>query len=239
MQFVRRTCTSHDSERLKLFIMPVAKHRPNFAELISHAAMQRQRLIDRHKNMFHSMTTERQRKLSLKPADVHPEVVTHFDENSTVFVSFATLVSTAIHAFVVSLPLRLSRVAAICMAFVVLSMHTSGELGDSTTKSLNIADKTVDIFFIVFGVLSMLSMYSNIKVKQMLGGNIEIWDIVRSSCAIDVITSVIAWSLGQSKVAVWFRMLRLLIISTFALQNLPHIDVLVVRTTHLFVLHPS
>ena len=214
--------------------MPVAKHRPNFAELISHAALQRQRLIDRHKNVFREMSVEKQRKMSISnpSANIHPEVGATLErehsDHPPLLVSFAIFVSTAIKVFVSSVPIRITRLAAIILAFVILTMHTTGDLSDSIIRFLYITDKVIDWYFIVFGTLSIAASYSSAKVRQMLEGKIDMWEIVRTSCCIDVITSIIAMGLGQSTVAVWFRMLRLLVISTFALQNLPHIDVLVV-----------
>lgn len=213
--------------------MPVAKHRPNFAELISQAAIQRQRLIDRQNNMFRSMKTEKTRRLSTisaRPAaTVHPESDENPKENEKVVVSLAILISTAIQAVLSSLPLRVTRLFAILLAFAALSMHTAArELSYGANRSLYIIDKIVDIYFIVFGVLSILSVYSNAEVRQLLQWKIDMWEIITNSCIFDVVISVMALSFGTSSAAVWCRMIRLLFISTFALRSLPHIDVLVV-----------
>jgi hypothetical protein len=224
--------------------MPIAKHRPNFAELISQAAMQRQRLIDRQNNMFNSMKTEKTRRLSTisaRPAAaVHPESDSiPRDHDEKVVVSLAILISTTIQAVLSSLPLRMTRLFATLLAFIALTIHTSGELSYEAHRALYIIDKIVDIFFIVFGVLSVLSVYSNAEVKQLLQWKIDIWEIIINSCIFDVVISIMALSFGTSKAAVWCRMIRLLIISTFALRSLPHIDVLVVsgdRNSHVHAL---
>jgi hypothetical protein len=106
------------------------------------------------------------------------------------------------------------------------------------SKSLYLLDTITDIYFILFGLLKILSWYAKGQIKQLVHGKIEYWDLFKYTGITDVLFSALSLSFGHSYVGQWFRLVRMLTISMISLQQLPHIDVLVVSLLLLFLHFP-
>jgi exosortase/archaeosortase len=133
--------------------------------------------------------------------------------------------STRISSLLKSSPGRVSRFLAVGLAACSLAFESSPQ---EHLNVFGIIDRSIDLYFIVFGLLKILAWYANSQIKKLVHGKVEPWDLFKHSGVFDAVFSSLSFYFGHSYVGQWFRLVRLLAISTLSLQQLPHIDVLVV-----------
>lgn len=250
--------------------MPLAKHRPNFSELIVIAAQQRQKIDKKQRNVFDLVLQELKKKNSssrrtinrastIAPItekeevekEVHQEerdekIKMKHSTDSRPSSSFMTnpseyffstkgkdeivlssylMYSTRMNSFINAIPCKISRFLAVGIAACSLTIEASTNEYNSILYTLDIV---IDIHFIFFGILKIFSWYAKAEIKRLVHRKVEYWDLIKYSGLSDTIFSTLSLSFGHSYLGQWFRLVRLLIISTVSLQQLPHIDVLVV-----------
>lgn len=147
----------------------------------------------------------------------------------------ALMFSTRINSYLTSTPSKLTRVLAVAIAVCSLAIASST---DMHSRELYLVDIVIDVYFVLFGLLKILSWYAKGQIKRLVHGKIEYWDLFKYTGISDVLFSSLSLSFGHSYVGKWFRLVRLLVISIVSLQQLPHIDVLVVSCSSLLFLLP-
>jgi hypothetical protein len=250
--------------------MPLAKHRPNFSELLVIAAKQREKVDSKQTQVIQTVLAEIRKKSTLrrtisrgsvvkpvndeeeeeekKKDDLRNPPVTSpksflrssfslpssfsstpsssgFFRQNQISLTSSLMFSTRINSYLSSTPSKLSRIIAVTIAVCSLAIESST---DNYSKSLYLLDMITDIYFILFGLLKILSWYAKGQIKRLVHGKIECWDLFKYTGISDILFSTLSLSFGHSYVGQWFRLVRLLAISTVSLQQLPHIDVLVV-----------
>eukprot|EP00602_Paraphysomonas_sp_CaronLab_P008781 CAMPEP_0185029542 /NCGR_PEP_ID=MMETSP1103-20130426/15903_1 /TAXON_ID=36769 /ORGANISM="Paraphysomonas bandaiensis, Strain Caron Lab Isolate" /LENGTH=970 /DNA_ID=CAMNT_0027564335 /DNA_START=184 /DNA_END=3096 /DNA_ORIENTATION=+ len=165
--------------------------------------------------------------MTRRASSISPEYTEQESSVEAKYVTWAVTLSTWVHSVVDSAPVRISRMIVIMLAFSTLAVRTSHTLDDAREGALDYLDWLIDSYFIALGVLKLIAVHAKITVKRTLEGKIRKWDIFKNSGVIDATVSALSLSFGQGVVGDWFRLIRVLIISTFFLQHLPHIDVLV------------
>lgn len=220
--------------------MPLAKHRPNFSELIVIAAQQRQKIDNKQRDIFDTVLQEVKKKSSLRRTISRSSTVSPVaaDESTPsgrnvfsvkgkneIYLSTYLMYSTRISSFLNSIPCKTSRFLAVALAACSLTIESST---NKYSTALYFIDMIIDIHFIFFGLLKILSWYAKSEIKRLVHRKIEYWDLFKYSGLSDTIFSTLSLSFGHSYIGQWFRLIRLLAISTVSLQQLPHIDVLVV-----------
>jgi hypothetical protein len=219
--------------------MPLAKHRPNFSELIVVAAKQKQKKEDQQTNILQLVLNDI--KLNPRTSFSHPRsnvrrVISRAStitpmgdkdepQQDEIHLSSLLFWSTTISSLLKSSPGRLSRILAVGLAACSLAIESSPQ---DHFQVFQFIDRIVDIYFIVFGLLKILAWYANAQIKKLVQGKVESWDLFKHSGVFDAVFSSLSFYFGHSYAGQWCRLVRLLAISTLSLQQLPHIDVLVV-----------
>lgn len=240
--------------------MPVAKKRADLAELISVAAVQRQRIAKRqrrHHSIFrikraiaNKRTTSNYIALKAKVRSIfasisqsesvpHPASESSEDELSEPVegVNELTLyISAHIHWFLELVAVRFVRLFIIVLAFITLSYEASDSKGKCASNHLcKNVDISIDIFFIVEGVLKFFAFYAHIDMRKVLNFRHNLFDsFLRRSGVSDVAIALGSVVLARSRAGDWCRLVRVLLISSFAVEEMPHLEVLLVSGIAVF-----
>lgn len=138
-------------------------------------------------------------------------------------------ISSSMRVFLEYLPIRILRLFIILLAFFNLTVEASREVKiHKLTQAVTILDKTVDIYFITEGIIRMLAIYSQLETLKYLKFGTSLLVFLRKSGISDVIIASCSLSLARDSTGNWIRLLRVLIISSFTLEEVPHLEVLMV-----------
>mmetsp|Transcript_13936 Transcript_13936/g.20843 ORF Transcript_13936/g.20843 Transcript_13936/m.20843 type:complete len:1108 (+) Transcript_13936:199-3522(+) len=138
----------------------------------------------------------------------------------------ALRLSSQIHWFL-ELPLvRFSRLFVIFMAFFTLSYEASNGISSFMDNAVVEADIVIDSYFIMEGVLKLLALYAHLDMHKVFRQKVGVILFLRRSGIIDIIIASCSVIFARNRVGDWFRLVRILLISSFALEEMPHLEVL-------------
>lgn len=232
--------------------MPVAKKRADLAELISVAAVQRTRIAKRQrrhsiiriKRAISNESTSGRIALKdkvrnlvtlLSQAESIPHNGSESTKDDTTEQSKGAeasgsnecilYVSAHIHWFLELLAVRILRLFVILLAFLTLSYEASDHRGSCASSVIcRTVDISIDIFFIVEGALKFFAFYAHMDMNKVL----TFETVLRRSGLSDMGIAMGSVVFARNQAGDWFRLIRVLLISSFAVEEMPHLEVLLV-----------
>ena len=237
--------------------MPIAKKRADLAELISVAAVHRKKIAKRQRRLHSIFRIKRAlssnesgsiRKNTLKKTVrsvldslshrlSRSDTLTPEGEEAAPPVEsessngLALYASAHIHYFLEHIAVRVVRLVIIVLAFLTLSLEAAGSSRGrcSNNDICRGTDILIDIFFIAEGALKFLAFYAHMDMHKVFNFKTNGFVVfLRRSGISDIIIASASLVLARRNAGDWFRLLRVLLISSFALEEVPHLEVLLV-----------
>jgi hypothetical protein len=216
--------------------MPIVKHRPNLAEVVSVAAVHKQRAIDHQRRSsiaainpaavqglsVHTLSASQKSRLhqspksSCKNDDTLPENVSLFEYISRLF-----------HAILHTVVMHWLLFIFVILAFTALSIATiyPDRKDDAPLRTL---DMVVDIYFIVEGTFKLLAYYTHYDLLIKYKKKVTFIHHLHRCGLLDVTIAVLSLVMKNHNISIWVRLIRVLIITTFVLDATPHLEILMV-----------
>ena len=212
-------------------IMPVVKHRPHFSELIVKAAEHVIKQKSRAAKYANAVEACAKRRAS---SQYKPDI--QHGRNSTIRihsreVSGILVISSIARQLLESPFIRVIRSCFIIAAFVTLSAQTSQASVHRYGNAITISNITIDIYFLLEGVVKVFVLFSTVVIKKDIGASLNYGDLFAESGMVEITVACISLTAGECKMSLWFRLVRLLFISTTGVRHSPQIDVLLVSST--------
>lgn len=235
--------------------MPLAKHRPDFAELITIAALQRKSIHKRQNKHYASLRKKDNKKgnnnssLNLENVIEKEEV----DEDSPVvgrqrspgkaaqsalakitkkdaIIDMSDKIRWLLDLFIV----RVIRISIVVLAFLNLTYEAQTTRGNNPRYDYGqqISDTIVAVYFLLEGTLKVLAFYAHIDMHKAFDLKVDSVLYFRKLGFVDIILGILSLYFGANTTGGWFRLLRVLLISSFALDETPHLVILVSGITH-------
>jgi hypothetical protein len=211
--------------------MPLAKHRPDFAELITIAALQRKSIHKRQKKHYKNIRRESIRHKTSdddKENDLPDKTVANSTRRAVIDMS------DSIRWFLELLPIRLIRVSVVLLAFLNLTYEAQTIRGENPNydEGVDVSDKIVAAYFLLEGTLKVFAFYAHMDMHKAFDLKIDSVLCFRKLGFVDIILGIFSLYFGSNQIGGWFRLLRVLLISSFALDETPHLVILVSGITH-------
>lgn len=234
--------------------MPLAKHRPDFAELITIAALQRKSIHKRQNKHYASLRKKDNKKgnnssLNLENVIEKEEV----DEDSPMvgrqrspgkaaqsalakitkkdaLIDMSDKIRWLLDLFIV----RVIRISIVVLAFLNLTYEAQTTRGNNPRYDYaqQISDTIVAVYFLLEGTLKVLAFYAHMDMHKAFDLKVDSVLYFRKLGFVDIILGILSLYFGANTTGGWFRLLRVLLISSFALDETPHLVILVSGITH-------
>mmetsp|Transcript_4917 Transcript_4917/g.9241 ORF Transcript_4917/g.9241 Transcript_4917/m.9241 type:complete len:1103 (-) Transcript_4917:96-3404(-) len=231
--------------------MPLAKHRPDFQELITIAALQR-KSIHKRQNKHYASLRKKDNKLKYSASaeedeDGEGRINTedgdgehHSDMEAKTALAKITRkdvlidISDFIRWFLDLFVVRMVRISVVILAFLNLTYEAQTTRGDNSDfdNAVQISDTIVAVYFLLEGSLKVLAFYAHMDMHKAFDLKIDTVLCFRRLGFVDIILGILSLYFGANRTGGWFRLLRVLLISSFALDETPHLVILVSGITH-------
>lgn len=136
--------------------------------------------------------------------------------------------------------IKYTRFIALIGAFIILTVDasTNPEEVGSLLHFIYPLDYVVNVYYIIDGVVKMVSMYAYISIARNCSQLITMTTYCRRSGIIDVPLSVFCLIYrNDTAVNKWLHLVRCMALSLFFLEQTPQIDVLMVRVLQIGILY--
>lgn len=248
--------------------MPLAKHRPDFAELIAIAALQRKNIQKRQKRHYSDIRkksahvkyaaadeellvvdekdidaekdkdndtdkdTEKEKAKDRVSPDKPPTSASKALPSPTQNIIID--MSDKIRWFLDLRIIRLIRLAIIALAFLNLTYEAQTTKGayPNQDDAAAISDIIVAVYFLLEGALKVLAFYAHMDMHKTFDLKMDNLVYFQKLGFVDIILGIFSLYFGSSSVGGWFRLLRVLMFSSFALDETPHLVILVSGITN-------
>lgn len=246
--------------------MPVAKHRPNLAEVIAIAAHNRVKVTQKRRErlgtvvgvIINKKNKQHKKKLkglrealkkfrtpSISPIEGSPDEQPHYkhalsgnyendsdaenEESAKLGIELNLLHywSSIFHSLLENVYMRVLLMITSVLAFAVLTYNAFPQ-GDALSDTIfRVMDWFVNSYFLLDGILKLLSFHAHLLVlRRRYRTQVTKTHIFKRCGIVDIIIATLCIILGDSKAGNWIRLFRVLLISLFALEEMPHIEVL-------------
>ena len=222
--------------------MPLAKHRPDFAELIDIAALQKQSIDKRQKKHYTTIrkqTIQRQgsnNNLGEGSSDGDNDKESSARKALDILTTHHLLVdiSDRIRWILDSFLIRAVRIGIMLLAFLNLTyeaqtIHRENSKYDNAAL---IVDFVVSLYFIVEGTLKLFAFYAHLDMHKVFDSKVDSSLLFRKLGIVDITLGVLSLNFRTSVVGGWFRLLRVFLFAYVTLEETPHLVILVSGITH-------
>jgi hypothetical protein len=226
--------------------MPVVKHEPDFAELVSHAAERRNRSTEQWNHAVFELYGDSIDPLMLAYKKITGQVTTTQEANQNAPDTpeiqhepkeLVYLISSLSYMLIIG-PLMYPRLLVIFFAVVTLLFRLSDPITREITSSLsNTLDLIINAYFLFEGVLRLLTIPAVFEIrKRHYEEDIPLinslaYEILRCGW-IEIVISLLSLAIlseyDNSNSICWFNLFRLSFIANFFVLELPQIEVLLV-----------
>ena len=214
--------------------MPLVKRHDTLTDLIKKGAEKKQSLHDerRRQSAYYAGWTLEEKPESIAYDETGAPRVDPEEKDKLLPVSSLAL-------WVVEMQfIKCTRFIALIGAFVILTVDasTNPEEAGSLLDFVYPLDYVVNVYYIIDGVIKMMSMYSYISIAKNCSQTITMTTYCRRSGIIDVPLSVFCLIYrNDTAVNKWLHLIRCIALSLFFLEQTPQIDVLMVRASHILM----
>jgi hypothetical protein len=124
---------------------------------------------------------------------------------------------------------RVIRLIITVLAFITLTFEASqAKDTPSLIDFVTYTDIVIDSLFLIDGLLKFIALYSQFTTFTASFNSQRFVKFLRKGGIIDIIIASLSLALARNPGGNWVRLARVLLISSFALEELPHLEVLVV-----------
>lgn len=233
--------------------MPVAKKRADLAELISVAAVQR-RKVAKHQRKRHSV--HRIKRAISNEGHTNGSFLRKKIRNAINALSFKNInsgksdtvdeseptsqsiegedeltlyLSAHIHYFLEHIAIRIFRIFIIILAFLTLSYEAANTGSNGMDTVAITIDIIIDFFFAFEGALKFFAFYAHMDMHRVFNFKTNGYVLFfRKSGVMDMVIATASLLFARRRTGDWIRLFRVLLISSFALEEVPHLEVLLV-----------
>mmetsp|Transcript_14746 Transcript_14746/g.22232 ORF Transcript_14746/g.22232 Transcript_14746/m.22232 type:complete len:1039 (-) Transcript_14746:356-3472(-) len=211
--------------------MPVAKHRLDFSELITHGAKLKAQQAEKNRNQYLDAVDYLEMKASGETApdsdiDRKVEKRNSFIGRADGLISRHVLMSARILRALGAWYVTALRLAVTVFAFLVLAVSIAEGLSDTLILTIDIIAICVNVYFILEGSLKMLGYYAFVTMQYDFKQPLNVMLLVRQSGVLEVVIACCSLGYGQTLTGAWFHLARICLLSLSLMEQWTHIDVL-------------
>lgn len=151
-----------------------------------------------------------------------------FGDIEAMLSSRLIFISGLCYALLNTIVVRWLLMCSIGLAFITLSEEAIHP-NENQDASFNTIDIAIDSFFIFLGVLKLCSVFSHLQMlESQFGKDYNRIQLLNKFGIFDVIVATISICYSDSAIGSWVRLLRVLVFTSFAMEEMPHVEILMV-----------